>query len=241
VRFYAGAPLRSQEGYNIGTLAVMDDQPRDEFSPRQRHTLKEFAAIAMREMELWRDKIQLRIRERIQLSMEQFSRECLEVESEVDNHNGRPDINLGTSMDKVYDSAAKLVKRTLDVEGVLVMDVSHCEVIESMSGEGGVTITMHHGDSDMDMTRRQLTTEEGRNLMMFFEKYPEGRISEGIIPQGLKHFLPTRIQYALTVPIFNIDKRPFALLCAYNATGHAQRFVRFSLLDYLCLSFLLMR
>jgi hypothetical protein len=25
-------------------LAVIDDQPREEFSPRQRHTLKEFAA-----------------------------------------------------------------------------------------------------------------------------------------------------------------------------------------------------
>ena len=43
VRFYAGAPLRTQEGFNIGTLAIMDDTPRVEFSPRQRHTLKEFA------------------------------------------------------------------------------------------------------------------------------------------------------------------------------------------------------
>jgi hypothetical protein len=130
--------------------------------------------------------------------MEQFSRECLEVESEVNDHTGRPDINLGSSMDKVYDRAAKLVKRTLDVEGVLVMDVSHCEFIETMSSEGGVTITMHHGEPGLDMTRRQLTTEEGRNLMMFFEKYPEGRISEGIIPQSFKPFLPTRIQYALS-------------------------------------------
>lgn len=130
--------------------------------------------------------------------MEQFSRECLEVESEVNDHNGRHDVNLGTSMDKIYDRAAKLVRRTLDVEGVLVMDVSHCEVIESMSAEGGVAITMHHGEPGMEMTRMQLTTEEGKNLMMFFEKYPEGRISEGIIPQSLKPFLPTRIQYALS-------------------------------------------
>ncbi len=176
--------------------------------------------------------------------MEQFSRECLEIESDVSEHNGRPEINLGSSMDKVYDRAAKLVKRTLDVEGVLVMDVSHC-VIESMTGDGRVSITLHHGEPAMDPTRRQLTMEEGKNLMLFFERHPDGRISEGIIPQSFKPFLPTRIQYALSeyyillqaspsifrlhfisaVPIFNIDKRPFALLCAYNTASHPKRFV----------------
>jgi len=125
--------------------------------------------------------------------MEQFSRECLEIESDVNDH--RP--NFGSSMEKVYDRAAKLVKRTLDVEGVLVLDVSHC-VIESMTGDGIVSITLHHGEPGMDPTRRQVTMDDGRNLMLFFEKYPDGRISEGIIPQSFKPFLPTRIQYALS-------------------------------------------
>lgn len=40
------------------SLCVLDDKPRAEFSPRQRHALKEFAAIVMRELELWRDKLQ---------------------------------------------------------------------------------------------------------------------------------------------------------------------------------------
>ena len=30
----------------------------------------------------------------------------------------------------------------------------------------------------------------------------------------------------IAVPIFNIDKRPFALLCAYNAGDHTTPFVR---------------
>lgn len=57
VRFYAGAPLRTSTGYNVGSLCIVDDTPRPEFPPRSRHILKEFAAIVMREMELWRDRV----------------------------------------------------------------------------------------------------------------------------------------------------------------------------------------
>lgn len=128
IRFYAGAPLRTVDGYNIGSLCVVDDKPREEFTPRQRHTLKEFAAIVMREMELWRDKIQLQVRDRIQTSMEKFTRECLELEE-----SGTQGAN---SMEKVYERAAKLVKRALDVEGATVLDISHLECVESTLDDG---------------------------------------------------------------------------------------------------------
>ncbi|KAG7089839.1 hypothetical protein E1B28_011485 [Marasmius oreades] len=259
LRFYAGAPLRTQDGYNVGSLAVIDDAPREEFTPRHRHTLKEFAAIAMREMELWRDKIQLRIRDRIQSSMEQFSRECLEIDmeqqSQAERSPGRSqssqvaspepgaqnitgeatNLRLPSSMDRVYDRAAKLVQRTLDVEGVIVMDVSHCEVLESMSGEGSVSVVLHHGDPDVQQTTtKHLTADEYAKLNAFFAKYPDGYISdEGFVPQIFRQFLPNRVQYALTVPIFNIDKRPFALLCAYNASEHTKRFLEGHELSYL--------
>ncbi|KAJ8457593.1 hypothetical protein ONZ45_g18251 [Pleurotus djamor] len=308
-------------------------------------------AIAMREMELWKDKIQLRIRDRIQSSMEQFSRECLEIDTESQSspvHSDRPDLIVTASMDRVYSRAAKLVKRTLDVEGVVVMDVSHCEVLESLgSAEGSVSVVMHRGEcvvggggtsasgggssgsggmvaaatvhmteqpssvpirdhwddsgdslgsslrtptasntSDDDCvfidsggtstpvtdsitshpqpqppcslhphphlqhphhppqphqhpqlqpsstgtgpnetTLRSLTSDEYAQLVAYFAKHPDGKISEGIVPPALRPFLPTRIQYALTVPIFNIDKRPFALLCAYNTSEHTKRYI----------------
>ncbi|KAJ3744083.1 hypothetical protein DFH05DRAFT_1398004 [Lentinula detonsa] len=251
VRFYAGAPLRTQDGYNVGSLAVIDDAPREEFIPRHRHTLKEFAAIAMREMELWRDKIQLRIRDRIQNSMEQFSRECLEIDMEQQdsqssqsstdnipeaNRSSEPNLSMsGSSMDRVYDRAAKLVQRTLDVEGVIVMDVSHCEVLENMSGESTINVVMHHGDPDVaETTSKNLTADEYAKLNAFFAKNPDGKVSEGIVPPSFRLFLPTtRIQYALTVPIYNIDKRPFALLCAYNASEHTKRFLEGHELSYL--------
>lgn len=140
--------------------------------------------------------------------MEQFSRECLEIDTDMQDGTERQDLLVGSSMDKVYDRAAKLVKRTLDVEGVIVMDVSHCEVLESMSAEGSVSVNMHHGDPRMEMTRRQLTTEEYFKLNSFFEKFPDGRISEGIIPPSFKPFLPTHVQYALS--------GSFSFLCVHG-------------------------
>lgn len=52
IRFYAGVPLRTQRGYNLGTLCMIDHVCR-EFSDRHLHQLSEFAALLMREME-WR-------------------------------------------------------------------------------------------------------------------------------------------------------------------------------------------
>ncbi|KAF9237618.1 Fph type histidine kinase [Melanogaster broomeanus] len=229
-RFYAGAPLRTQDGYNIGSLALIDDSPRQDFSPRQRHTLKEFAAVVMREMELWRDKIQLRIRDKIQTSMEQFSRECLEID-QAESRN--TDMYASPSMDKVYDRAAKLVKRTLDVEEVLVMDVSHCEVLETLNAEATVSVVMHHGNAQTRTTSRTLTADEQSKLNTFFQQHPDGKISEGILPVCFRPFIPTHIQYALTVPVFNVDKRPFALICAYNASDPSRRFLEGHELSYL--------
>ena len=53
IRFYAGAPLRSLEGHNIGTLCVIDQVPHDP-SPEQIQQLQLLADLVMREIELRR-------------------------------------------------------------------------------------------------------------------------------------------------------------------------------------------
>lgn len=51
LRFYAGVPLTTSEGYNLGTLNVIDVEPR-ELSPAEEETLKDLAAIVVHELEL---------------------------------------------------------------------------------------------------------------------------------------------------------------------------------------------
>lgn len=51
IRFYAGALLRSKDGFDIGTLCVMDTKPR-QLNDFQRKTLKRLAGQVMRLIEL---------------------------------------------------------------------------------------------------------------------------------------------------------------------------------------------
>lgn len=50
---YLGVPLTTPDGYNLGSLCVIDMQPRN-FDPGQVEVLKSFAALVMDEMELRR-------------------------------------------------------------------------------------------------------------------------------------------------------------------------------------------
>jgi two-component sensor histidine kinase len=51
VRFYAGAPLVTPEGYVLGTLCVLDRTPHPEFSEEQRSLLRDLADLVMVEIE----------------------------------------------------------------------------------------------------------------------------------------------------------------------------------------------
>lgn len=51
LRFYAGAPLTTRDGHNLGTLCVIDREPR-EFSEQDAQMLAELADVVMDELEL---------------------------------------------------------------------------------------------------------------------------------------------------------------------------------------------
>jgi PAS domain S-box-containing protein len=54
IRFYAGAPLITPDGYNLGSLCLIDRTPRDGLSETDKQTLQDLADTAVDELELRR-------------------------------------------------------------------------------------------------------------------------------------------------------------------------------------------
>jgi PAS domain S-box-containing protein len=52
VRFYVSAPLLTQDGFNLGTLSLVDTKPRASLTDDQKATLTDLAAMVMDELEL---------------------------------------------------------------------------------------------------------------------------------------------------------------------------------------------
>lgn len=100
LRFYAGVPLRTSDGYNLGTLCILDLEPR-ELTPDQTATLEDLAAMVMNEME-----VRLASRRAAELSRE---REKLQ-----DAFAGMLSHELRTPLTTIY-AAARMMSRDADV------------------------------------------------------------------------------------------------------------------------------
>jgi hypothetical protein len=127
--------------------------------------------------------------------MEQFTRECLEIDTETSpDPEASRRVKNPLSMDSVYQRAAKLVKKTLDVEGAHVMDMSHGEVLETVGAEAVMSVIVHSAE---DTTTHQVQGDACVRIWDIFLKYPDGRVFEALVPAPLRPFLPNGTQYAL--------------------------------------------
>lgn len=56
IRFYASVPIRTEDGYNIGTVCVIDSKPREQVSELQRSVLKKLAVVVLDKLESMKAK-----------------------------------------------------------------------------------------------------------------------------------------------------------------------------------------
>lgn len=127
--------------------------------------------------------------------MEQFTRECLEIDSETSSETeASQPVKTALSMDRVYQRAAKLVKKTLDVEGALVVDMSHGEILETVAAEAAVSLIVYSAE---DTATHQVQGDACVRMWDLFLKYPDGRAFEAVVPPPLRPFVPNETQYTL--------------------------------------------
>jgi hypothetical protein len=155
--------------------------------------------------------------------LEQFTRDCLETDS-----GEKPGINLEeNSMDRVYEKAVSLAKRTLSVDGAVVVDISSFHTAEKTHRKDSMTATVYYSeDLDRRNARPQVSLSEGDYdiVVNFFQRFPDGHIYHDRFPLPfMQHVLPQRVQYAL-VPVYHgTGQIPSALLCVH--TQQPKRFL----------------
>lgn len=201
----------------------------------------------------------------MQHSIEQFTRECLEMESEESDSSEPASANSG--MHRVYENAAKSVQDALKVDGAVIFDLSHFELIDSQSPEGepaGSKIFFPSPYQYPDVTpfasfdnpgaiesvSSPVTSPSDESLkgksappmavLGASESLPAPKQRHDAVPLAhhvkvaeflrvhrdghhypftpapFRHLIPTGVSNVLLVPIFGLNKQPFALLCAYS-------------------------
>lgn len=83
IRFYAGAPLITYDGFRLGALCIVDTEPRPILTNMERATLTHLAAIIMDEIELWKaEQVAQAAQEAYQQSEQRF-RSMVQYSSDI--------------------------------------------------------------------------------------------------------------------------------------------------------------
>jgi len=83
--------------------------------------------------------------------MEQFTRECLEIDTQA--QNGDPRLCSPAPAWNDLRPGGKIVKRTLDVEGAVLIDVSNFEEFDTHNAETALSVLLYHSDPKQGLKR----------------------------------------------------------------------------------------
>ncbi|CAG8519298.1 3351_t:CDS:2 [Paraglomus occultum] len=240
IRFYAGAALRTKEGYNIGTLCLVDDVPRHDFDEEAREKLKEFSKIVIRELELWSDKIRLAARNKMLQSIAEFSKFSLvHIKAQLESSSKHkspwsPSPEAFTPFDdpviqKCFDLAVKLMRETLDVDAVYLLEMP--SLYHFVTTRMGSEFALEWNDSveagekrkpylrflastGLELPPHTLTTEATTEFLLHvMHTHEQGYIFQNALPP-IPALFPSNMQSGIVVPVYGSSNRAFGFIIA---------------------------
>lgn len=171
--------------------------------------------------------------------MEKFARDCLTIDEKLNASA----LTTTSRMTEVYSRAAKLISKTLDLDGCSILDISQFERLQSTDALGNQH-TVYHANPFSGSTAagyemaesfgavtafpilastgpneprtRPLTSEEHQRMSKFLEENRDGRIYENIVPTWIRYVFPPSLKYGMVVPLLDMDQQPFAMICAHT-------------------------
>jgi two-component sensor histidine kinase len=190
LRFYAGVPLRTSDGFNLGTLCVIDKQPRP-IDQKQIDDLTDLASIVM-------DQLELRLAARIAVAKAQT------LAQEIDHRVMNSLQFVSTMLAMQSRSAGSDVAGQLEVAANRVATVARVHrhfsagivgdgidclpfikrLCDDLSGVLGTTITVEGDDEDVSAKTMQSVGLIVNELVTNAAKHGDGRIAVSYVATG---------------------------------------------------------
>ncbi len=185
LRFYAGAPLITHDGYNLGTLCLLDSQPHEDFDAEQCATLVDLAAMVL-------DELELRFAAQ---RIAQTDAALLEITQGVSTVTGQA----------FFDALVQHFARVLSVDYVYI----GCLVEPTQTAIQTIAVCAHGQNTDnFDYPLRDTPCEQviqNRKLCC----YP--RRVQSLFPNA-PMLTPLNVESYVAVPFFDSSEQPLGLL-----------------------------